>query len=180
MEKIIFDTETTGLLKPSAQSLDEQPYIIEIHAVRLDDEFQLVDEFGSFVKPPIPISDEITKITGINDVMVKDAPTFAEVYQDLVDVFLGTTKMIAHNLPFDRSMLANELLREDLVLKFPWPPQHLCTVEAAMPIEQRRINLSSLHQIATGKPHEGAHRAKEDVYALVRCYHYLVEKGLSG
>ena len=40
------------------------------------------------------------------------------------------------------------------------------------------MKLRDLHKWATGAEHlEGAHRAKNDVYALIRCYEALVKKG---
>lgn len=174
---VVFDTETTGLIKPSAQDISEQPYIAEIYCAKLDEDFNLVDEFESFIKPPVPLSPKITEITGITNEMIKDAPSFAGVYNDLSKFMTGVDRLVAHNLPFDRNMLANELLRIDKVLMFPWPREHVCTVQKSMGIEQRRISLTNLHKYATGKPLENAHRAKQDVFGLVRCYHYLVESG---
>ena len=173
---VIFDTETTGLLVPEINELTAQPYITEIHAVKIDEEFNIVDEVNSLMKPPIPIPAELEGKIGISNDMVKDSPSFEDVYPRIAEVFLGATKLVGHNLAFDRSMLANELLRIDKVLQFPWPPQHICTVQESMGIEQRRLTLATLHTYATGKPHEGAHRAKSDVYATVRCYHWLLEQ----
>lgn len=177
MIKVLFDTETTGLLKPSANSVDDQPEIVEIYLVMINEEFELIGEFESFFKPKIPLTEELTKIHGITNDMLKDAPTFEDMYEDMAKFMTGTDELIAHNLAFDRSMLANELIRIDKLIQFPWPRINTCTVEMAMPIEQRRMNLATLHTYATGKPHEGAHRAKDDVHALVRCYHWLIERG---
>lgn len=174
---ILFDTETTGLLVPEINELSAQPYIVDFYAIKIDDDFNVIDEVETYVKPPIPIPAEMTKIHGVSNETVKNAPTMEELYPRLAEFFLGTQKLVGHNVAFDRSMLANELLRCDKLLKFPWPPEHICTVEMSMPIEQRRMNLSSLHTRATGKPHENAHRAKADVFALVRCYHWLLENG---
>jgi len=145
----------------------------------INDEYEVVREYESFYKPRIPLTEELTKIHGISNDMLKSAPTFAEEFDRLAEFFTGADELIAHNLPFDRSMIANELVRCDKLLHFPWPRIHTCTVEMAMPIEQRRINLSKLHTYATGQPHEGAHRAKSDVHALVRCYHWMKDtKGM--
>ena len=175
---ILFDTETTGLLAPEANDLDAQPYITEIYCVKIDEEFNLVEEIETFIKPPIPISEEITRITGITDRDVANAPSFEQVYPRLAELFTGVTRLVGHNLPFDRGMLRVELQRLEREFQFPWPYDQVCTVEASMPIEQRRLPLSKLHELAVGKPHAGAHRAKMDVFALVRCYHWLTEKGM--
>jgi DNA polymerase III epsilon subunit family exonuclease len=173
--KVLFDTETTGLIKPEANDVNDQPYITEIFCAKIDDEYNLVEEYGTFIKPPIPLPADVIKITGITDEMLEGAPSFREVYEELAQFFIGVDEVIAHNLPFDRNMLANELVRIGKVIQFPWPPIHTCTVQKSMGIEQRRLNLNALHKYATGKDIVNAHRAKDDVYALVRSYHWLME-----
>lgn len=177
MTTILFDTETTGLLKPSINRLDAQPYIVQLYAMKIDDEFDIIDEIDLLIKPPIPIPPETTKIHGIDDYAVKNSMTFSELIPRLADFFLGVEKLVAHNLGYDRSMLANELLRQDAVLKFPWPPVHICTVEQSMHIEQRRLRLSQLHKYATGHEHVDQHSARGDVTALLRCFKWLREGG---
>lgn len=176
MIKIVFDTETTGLLKPEANDINQQPYIIEFYGCKIDEDFNMIGEIETFLKPPVKISDKITDITGITNEMVKNAPDFATFYPKLAAFFHGADEMIAHNCAFDRSMIANELLRIDKLLHFPWPIKHTCTVEKSMPIEQRRMNLTRLHEHFFQKGFK-AHRAKDDVHALVRCYHAMSEKG---
>jgi DNA polymerase III subunit epsilon len=177
MNTILFDTETTGLLKPEINDIDYQPYIISLYAVKLDQDFQLIEELDLLVKPPIPIPQEVTKIHGLSDESVNGKKSFEEEADRITDFFFGTRRMVGHNLAYDRSMLANELIRCDRVLKFPWPPEHVCTIQASMFIQQRRMSLSDLHAHCTGKPHLDAHTAKADVYALVRVYHWLSERG---
>lgn len=174
---IVTDTETTGLLLPSEADLKLQPFITELYAVKLDREFNIIDELDTFVKPPIPIPEEVEKITGICDAMVSDAPTFANIYDEFSDFFLGEDLLIGHNISFDAGVIWCELARLNKEVRFPWPKHWHCTVEKSFPIQNRRLKLGKLHEIATGKPHEGAHRAKADVFATVRCYHYLLEQG---
>jgi len=173
----VYDTETTGLLRPNATNVAQQPEIIELYAVQINEKFEIIKEIDTFLNPTLPISDVITKITGINDDMVKDAPKFSAMYKQIAEVFKGSDCLVAHNASFDVSMLANELVRIDKVIHFPWPVNHICTVEKSNHIKGNRLNLAKLHELATGKPFEGAHRAKADVHALVRCFHWLVEEG---
>jgi DNA polymerase III epsilon subunit-like protein len=175
---IFADTETTGLLKPDAITLNLQPYIIELYAVKLTDDLEFVSEIDTLIKPPVQIPAHITKINGIDDGMVTGSPKFINIYQQLVDMFLGETVIVGHNISFDLGMLYCELARHSYEFHFPWPQTWICTVEKAMPIENRRLRLSQLHEKATGKPHEGSHRAKSDVQAVIRCYSWLKEQGL--
>lgn len=177
MSIIVWDTETTGLLKPDINSLEAQPYITEIHCTKLNNELEIIDEFDSLIKPPIPIPEDLERKIGITNQMVANAPEFKDVYPRLAMFWLGTERMVAHNLAFDRTMLSNELLRIERQLHFPWPMQHICTVQKSMYLEQRRINLTKLHEYATGTAFEGAHRAIHDVHALVRCFRWLAHEG---
>lgn len=181
MKTILFDCETTGLLVPSANSLSKQPYITEIYGLKVDytdGDFEIIGEFESLVKPPIEISAEITRITGITNELLADQPSFMDIWHDLAKFFMGTERMVAHNLAFDRSMVANELMRKGKVLNFPWPISHICTVEHTLHMEQRRLSLTRLHEELFGCAFQDSHRAKSDVEALYRCYKQLVKDGV--
>lgn len=176
----VFDTETTGLLKPGAVDVEQQPYITDIYVAKLlhksDGTVEQVDEFETLIKVPVPITEEITRITGLTSEQLANSPEFVEIAHGLSEFFLGVKSMVAHNLAFDRSMLTNELFRCDRVLKFPWPMNHVCTVEKTMFIEQRRLSLARLHEELFDEGFPDAHRAKPDVLALVRCYIELVRR----
>lgn len=180
---LAFDTETTGLLKPNATQIHLQPYLTEIYIAKIDENCNVVDEFETLVRPMngdnvIPIPEEITKITGISADTLKNAPCFDEIYLDLCNFVLGSEVIYAQNASFDIGVLANELSRRDLLLKFPWPRAHKCTVELSMPIKNKRIALGDLHKMATGCVLEKAHRAKSDVLGMIRCIKWLREKKL--
>jgi DNA polymerase III epsilon subunit-like protein len=175
---IFIDLETTGLLKPSACELGFQPFITELYAVRLTDNYDFIAEIETKIKPPVPIPEEVTAITGITNEMVRNAPSFVSMYNKLVDLFLGERIIVGHNISFDCGVLWCELARCGLEVSFPWPPTRVCTVEKSYAIENRRLPLKALYQIATGTIHIGAHRAKNDVIALVRCHMWMKEQGL--
>jgi len=174
---VVFDTETNGLLKPGAAGIKAQPYITEIYGVKIDEDFQILGEFESYIKIPIEVPDFITKITHITNDMLEKAPTFEDIIQDLSDFFEDSTEMVAHNLRFDKAMVGNQAIRAGWT-QFPFPEIETCTVQHSMQLEQRRINLTRLHELLLGKEFKDAHRAKTDVHALVRCYHKMRENGL--
>lgn len=175
---IVYDTETTGLPKPMGVPLNEQPQIIEFAAIKLDDKtLKEKDRIEFLIQPGVPLPPEIVKITGIQDVDLKDAKPFIHHLKTVVDFFLGERSMVAHNLGFDKALLKFELLRLDKEFAFPWPPDQWCTVEASYGIKNRRLHLSELHELATGKPHKGAHRAINDVEALCTCIRWLRKEG---
>ncbi|MGI6201354.1 MAG: PolC-type DNA polymerase III [Christensenellales bacterium] len=93
---VVVDIETTGLDPKRCR-------IIEIGAVKVAGG-KVVDRYGSLVNPGVPISDEITKLTGITNDMVSDAPGEAEAMGGFLD-FAGDLALVAHNASFDFSFL---------------------------------------------------------------------------
>jgi DNA polymerase III epsilon subunit family exonuclease len=168
---VVFDTETTGLLEPMGTALYLQPHVIEIYAAALDKNFNLVQEFESFVKPSISIPKHITKINGITDEMVANAPTFAEILKPLSDVFSGCSEVVAANLSFDLGILRTELKRNKRTMVCP--SLYFCTIEQSMHLKGYRLSNDKLYKIATGKELIGAHRAKADVMATIENLKFL-------
>lgn len=171
------DTETTGLLRPDATELWLQPFITEIYICKFDEDFVVYDEFETFLKPPVPIPEDVIEITGITNDMVRNAPTFIEIYTDLCKFVMGEEEIFAHNATFDMGMIKTELARHDLVTKFPWPRMQTCTVEASECIDNKRLSLEKLCAKA-GVRYEKGHRAKNDVLMMVECIKWLHEQEL--
>jgi DNA polymerase III alpha subunit (gram-positive type) len=172
---IIFDTETTGLLKANIVDLDKQPKIIELAAIKLDDKtLEEVDRIEFLVNPKESLEKIITKITGLTDNKLKDAKTFEYHYEKLADFFLGEKYLLAHNIAFDMGMLKNDLARIGRLTQFPYPPIQICTVVQTFQIKGYRLNLSKMHQHLFGEDFPEAHRAMNDVEALTRCVKNLI------
>ena len=176
---LIFDTETTGLVQPALVPLAEQPEIIEFAGIKIDDfTFEETERLTFLCKPRNPISEEITKITGITNEDLINEKSFAAYYHELANFFLGESIMVAHNLSFDHSMLRFELERIGKECAFPWPFKQVCTVEASFSINNKRMRLCDLHQLACGEDFKDAHRAMADTEALLRCVRWLISKEL--
>ena len=59
--------------------------IIEIGAVKLDRDYQLVDWYSRYVKPDYgPIQKRITELTGITDADVADAPSYEQAPKSIM------------------------------------------------------------------------------------------------
>lgn len=170
---IVFDTETTGLPLTESAPLESQPKIIEIACIKLDHDLKELDRYETLVNPEIPIPANATAVNNITNEDVKDKPPFAGIYNDLCNFFLGENTIYAHNCPFDMNMLNFELRRLGYQYKFPYPTEQMCTVELSRPLLQsedapRSLRLIDLYHHAFQEKHDKAHRAMNDVEALVR------------
>lgn len=102
---VAIDLETTGL-NPS----DEE--IIEFAAVRVVNG-RVADTFSSLANPRREISEEITKITGITNEMLKDVPDVADVLKDFL-AFVGDSVVVGHNVNFDINFIYDSCERHGL------------------------------------------------------------------
>lgn len=183
MNLVFFDCETTGLTKPAAAGLNAQPYITEICAIKTDAEYNIIDTYVKMFRVPVDVEKvqpgdkkSTFEITGISNAMLADKNPFSAHWKEIADFFFGCHTMVAHNVTYDRDCLKYELMRLNKVLNFPWPMTHVCTVERTMKYKGYRLNLSALHEHLFGVKFEGAHRAEEDVQALIRCYKEIVKR----
>lgn len=170
---IIFDTETTGLIKSVDLPLRVQPHIIEFAAVKADENFEEIGCDSFLVRPPVKIDEEVEKITGISGEDVKNELPLVSLFGRIQALFFGEELVVGHNVTFDIDMLHIEARRLGLETSMPWPPRRMCTVEMAEAKFGRRMNLSDLHERLFGEPFKGAHRALADVRATLRCFKAL-------
>lgn len=95
---VAIDVETTGL-SPFANEL------IEVSAIKYDGD-KKIDTFSTLIRPKVQIPYYITKITGITNDMVKNAPEVEEVMPELIR-FVGESPIVAHNANFDYKFIQN-------------------------------------------------------------------------
>lgn len=98
---VVVDIETSGLF--FGEEGKENAYILEIAALRLD-HFHEAERFHSYVACPIPLSEEISVLTGITDEMLAGAPPVEQVLKEFA-VFSDGAILVGHNLPFDCKFL---------------------------------------------------------------------------
>jgi DNA polymerase III epsilon subunit-like protein len=170
MNTLVFDTETTDLIKNKLLPLDRQPHIIEFFGLSLDPEGNELGTYHFLFKPPVKLNDDVKRITGIDDTMLVDAPVFAAHAQDIKAIIEKHDEVVAHNLSYDMGVVDFEMKRCGLSVEWPIPT---CTVEGTEHLKGFRLNLSALHELLFGEKFEGAHRAENDVRALANCFRQL-------
>jgi DNA polymerase-3 subunit epsilon len=116
----VVDVETTGV---HAARHDR---ITEIAVVLVQGERREL-LFESLVNPGRPIPGFYSSLTGITNAMVRDAPPFEEIADQVVAALAGRT-FVAHNVRFDWHFVSQEL-RRSRALRLDGP--RLCTVRLA-------------------------------------------------
>ena len=159
---VFLDFETTGLEIGNES-------IIEIGACKVDEDGKEYF-FQELVKPVAKIKPLITKITGINDDMVKDSPNLKDVLEAFL-VFCGDAHMIAHNAQFDVPWLITSLMRHQLDVPFK---EVLCTLKWAKEKEEGKRSLGALSK-KYNIGHENAHRALADA-VVTKSLYYIYDK----
>lgn len=158
---VVVDLETTGTAAVRGDR------ITEAAAVRVRN--GVVEPiFQSLVNPGIPIPYYITQLTGIDDRMVKDAPTFADIAGELAAHLAGRV-FVAHNAPFDWGFLDAEFGRIAPGALEAMVTARLCTVRLARRFLKHlpRQNLDAVcgHY---GIGSDGRHRAAGDALAAAQ------------
>ncbi|MDV3427354.1 MAG: exonuclease domain-containing protein [Bacillota bacterium] len=99
MNYIIYDLEfnqkSTEILYPEADNSSLPFEIIQIGAVKLNENFQRVSEFNTLIKPTVHtvIHPFIENLTGINNDMVSFHKNFPQIYEDFIR-FIGDDEIV--------------------------------------------------------------------------------------
>lgn len=151
----IIDIETTGL-DP------HKDHIIEIAVLRVA-RGEVLDTFSSLVKPPLPIPEFITRLTGISDQTVSDAPAISTVEHHLSTLLKHTNPvLVGHNVDFDLSFIDSHLDSLNL-----GSSEAFCTARYARALLPRRlVGRYRLDRVAAAlnTEHRPCHRALDDAW----------------
>ena len=134
MREIVFDTETTGFGV-------EEHRVIEIGCVEMMNRLPTGRVFHKYLNPEREIDFGATKVHGITNDKVANAPLFKDIHDELL-AFFGDSPLVAHNADFDYSFLNMELGRVGLP---PLGNEKIDTlVLARQKLPGQRHNLDSL------------------------------------
>jgi len=188
MRLFFFDTETTGLYIKGAP-LRAQPFLVEFGGISYDikpsGEMVLSEKIHFYVKPPIKIPQDASRIHGINDATVAKSKDFAyHSISILTNLFLADL-IIGHNISYDMNVLYFELLRIGKDKGFTdLKDSCYCTMKNSTDVVQIKNQygknkwpkLTELHKFLFGCDFDGAHSALSDIEATARCFIELMEK----
>lgn len=176
MHHAIFDLETTALIKNSGMDIDKQPRIFEFYGELIEDDGTKVDELYFMCNPGVKLNPDVRRITGVTDEDLAGLPPFSSYALPVKSFFSGAGVIVAHNLSYDLAILQFEMRR--CSTEFVAPGIKVCTVEATEFLCGFRLSLTDLHMHLFNQPFYGAHSAKGDTQALVKCYVELMKRGI--
>lgn len=146
---LVYDTETADLGKD----------VVEV-GFSLFQDAKLVREWGTFVRPTIPINPEASAVHKIYDRDVEDFPTFAEIAWWVWNTLNSYPVHCAYNYDYDRAVFEMEFQR--LGMSFPVKPMLdpfiLFKKWNKYNKGKRLIDAAAKY----GIPYAGAHRAMND------------------
>lgn len=143
--------------------------ITEICIVRHDG-LAVVDVFTTLINPECQINPYFTKLTGITNEMVADAPKFHEVAQKILELTEGCV-FVAHNVSFDYNFIRDEFHS----LGYAYKRETLCTVRLSRKLIPGKISYSLGHLCAAlGIEIFGRHRAEGDAVATAQLFELLL------
>ena len=164
LEYAIVDIETTG-------GTPKHSKITEI-AIIITNGSKILDKYETLINPECKIPYNITRLTGIDDRMVAEAPKFYEVAKTIIEYLKGRT-FVAHNVNFDYG----HVKREYQDLGFEFFADKLCTVRMS-----RKV-FPGLPSYSLGKLCKSLgveltrhHRAMADTLATTEIFHMIMEK----
>lgn len=149
---VVFDLETTGISW-------KQDEVVEISAIMVNGH-KVVSEFTTLVNPGREIPYQASRVNGITDDMVKDAPVFETALADFL-AYVGNHVLVGHNIhAFDLKFIERDCKRY-----FGKVPQNdyidtLRLAKACLPqlARHRLTDLAGHYGISI----QGAHRALND------------------
>lgn len=160
-EFAIVDIETTGLLA----STDE---ICEIAAVKVKN-FIPQQIFSTLIKPKKNIPEAATKIHGITQQLVENAPTIEEVMPKFLD-FIKNTTLVLHNADFDLSFLNTASKNLNLPQISNQVIDTLKISQQYLPVKSHSLKHLTEHFIFDNIP---THRALDDALSTSELFYCL-------
>lgn len=162
---VVLDLESTG-------TWVEKDRIIEIALVKMTPEGQR-EVYESRVNPAMPIPPVVTKLTGISNEDVREAPVFKEIAHDVI-AFIGESDLGGFNIDrFDFPLLRREL--GDAGVSLSMESRRIFDAQKVFHLNEKR-DLTAAYKFYCQKDLTNAHTALADTQATLEILISQAEK----
>lgn len=196
MNKLFFDTETTGFASSSLEpNHPDQAHLVQLALILIDDNGGQVDKFSAIINPGehVNFASSAVAAHGITkERALAEGIDPKEAVQKFLDFIERAGLLGAHNIEFDLKIITLAIARTH---NETWenPLGTFCTMKratdvVALPPTQKMINAGRNHYKSPNLTEciryffdeelEGAHDALVDVEATIRVYLKLMELGI--
>lgn len=187
MKIFVFDTETTWFINKKETDLDKQPNVIQFAWILweiIDWKFIEENRINLLINPKKNIPYASSEIHHIYDIDVKDAPTFENEFEKILEYINWPDIIIWHNIEYDENMIKLELRRMEKEYKYK-PKQVICTMNSSINFCKlakkneksewyKRPKLWELYKKLFWEYFIWAHDAMTDVEATLKCFVELI------
>ena len=192
MKLLVFDVETTGLIKyreTNVENTHNFPYIVQFSWLTYDTETNKLKIFDNIIKLPndMKIPEDSIKIHGItNKKMRKNGKNIKDILYLFTNSMYNSDILIAHNIKFDKSVIQAEYIRNSMI---NWFSRHrkkeYCTMEEGKLLCRlykvgrfkvpyiKYPTLLELHNHLFKTVPKNLHNSLVDVMVCLRCYYKI-------
>lgn len=168
---VVFDLETTGT------NPEEGDKIVEIGAVKIAPGFRIQrSKFHTLVNPEITIPESSTKIHGITNEKISDAPDICIALYDFID-FAKNSIIVAHDARKDFAFLKSEMKDYSISNPFRFVLDTLKLSKIMNPTASKHNldNITEMYNIRIKGPYQ-RHRALYDAEATSVFFRILMKR----
>lgn len=184
---LFFDTETTGKPKrydAPAKDVDNWPRITQLAFAVFDATGKKIHQFACLIKPDgweIPKEKFFLDNNMTTERCEAEGLPIKYTIEEIIMHIENNPYLIAHNITFDRMVLAAEMIRMGLTTTNK--PKQICTMNEStayckLPGSRgyKWPKLEELHSHLFESKFDGAHNALNDVEACAKCFFELVNR----
>ena len=166
---IVYDVESTG-------TDTTKDYIIQIAAIRINGQGEVLDKFERFIKPPKSVGDS-EAVHGFSDDYLATHGEEASVVLEAFTSFSKGAVIVGHNVNYDVSILTSELYRHQL-----GEPDFMAVYDTLAMARRFYPDLSNhkLGYLSEVFPidHKPSHNAYDDIMATALLLVYMVHHNI--
>ena len=168
-EVVVYDVESTG-------TDTSQDRIIQIAAIRIDENGQVLETFERFINPGVPVG-QSEEVHGFSDAYLQEHGEEPAIVLQAFKEFSKNAIIVGHNVNYDVSIFTNELARHNL-----GNPEFKAIYDTLDIYRRFYPNLPNhkLGFLASEFPihHEPTHNAMDDILATAQLLIYAVKENI--